>query len=170
MPYGKARSTARGFTYVGMLFLIVLIGLALAGAGEVARTTAQRERETELLFIGHQYRDAIARFYQQNRHYPESLQQLVAFQSTGPAAVHYLRRLYRDPMTRSNDWTLVDAPDQGIMGVASSSLRKPLKSAGFDDVDADFETAKSYADWAFTYDPRSATLRALQRAGSISVP
>jgi len=58
----RARRRAGGFTYVGLLALIVLIGLMLAAAGEVAATAAQRERETQPLWVGHEYSAAIGRY------------------------------------------------------------------------------------------------------------
>jgi type II secretory pathway pseudopilin PulG len=145
------RSGERGFTYIGLLVLIMLIGFMLAAAGQVAATTAKREREKELLFVGHQYREAIARFMQQNHRYPQELTELLEFSYGGPAPAHYLRRLYPDPMTRAADWILVPAPGGGIMGIASSSAAAPLKRANFDDVDQEFEGAESYSDWMFVF-------------------
>ena len=152
-----------GFTYIGLLALIVLIGILLAAAGEVASTSAQRERETELIFIGHQYRDAIGRYLNLNHRYPQTLQELVQEENAGPVPAHYLRRLYVDPMTRSADWVLVPAPDGGIMGVASVSAKTPIKTGGFDDLD-DFKDAKTYADWTFAFDPVVARRQRLLRA------
>ena len=64
MPRGeRARRSEGGFTYLGLLFLVALIGLMLAAAGEVAATAAQRERETQLLWVGHEYRAAIGRYW-----------------------------------------------------------------------------------------------------------
>ncbi|HEX4152452.1 MAG TPA: type II secretion system protein [Steroidobacteraceae bacterium] len=151
MRSGRAE---RGFTYIGLLVAIALIGFALAVAGQVTRTTMKREREVELLFIGHEYRHAIARFFRQNHRYPLTLEELVTVDTGGTTPQHYLRRLYRDPMTRAVDWTLLPAPGQGIMGIASSSNKAPLKSAGFDVTDESFEQAQTYADWIFLYDPR----------------
>ena len=162
-PCGQA-----GFTYLGVLVLIVLIGIMLAGAGEVAHTTAQRERETELLFIGHQYRDAIGRYFQQNRRYPQELEDLLQTQNANPLPARYLRRLYRDPMTQKADWTLLRTAEQGIMGVASSSSAVPLKKARFEEADTGFEDAKTYADWIFTYDPRISVIRAMQHSAVAS--
>ena len=153
-PMRSGRRAQAGFTYMGVLVLVVLIGLMLASAGQVARITAQRERETELLFIGHQYREAIGRFVRYSHRYPMTLEELVQFEGAGPAPEHYLRRLYRDPMTSQTDWTLVEAPGVGFMGVASSSKQVPLKRAGFDDSDVDFDKAETYADWQFIYNPR----------------
>src|SRR5450631_1580977 len=73
----RVPSREGGFTYVGLLVLVLLIGVMMAAAGEVASTATQRERETELLFIGNQYRDAIGRFVTVNHRFPQSLEELV---------------------------------------------------------------------------------------------
>jgi type II secretory pathway pseudopilin PulG len=143
----------RGFTYFGVLVLVLFIGLMLAAAGEVASQQAQREREAELLFIGHQYRDAIERYYRFNHRFPVRLDDLVTDTAGGPVVTHYLRKRFHDPMAPDADWILIGAADGGIQGVASSSPRVPLKRAGFDPVDVDFDKAEKYSDWAFAYDP-----------------
>jgi type II secretory pathway pseudopilin PulG len=130
-----------------------MIGLALAAVGEVASTAAQREREAQLLWVGHEYRAAIRRFFRQRRAFPHALEELLGAAPDAPVQVRYLRRLYPDPMTNAVDWVLVTAPDGGIMGVASSSKRAPLKTGHFDDADQDFADAKSYGDWKFTFLP-----------------
>jgi len=155
MGHGRAprRGAQEGFTYFGVLVLVVLIGLMLAAAGEVASQQAQREREAELLFAGHQYRDAIERYFQMNHHFPTRLDDLVTDTSGGIAASHYLRKRYRDPMAPGAEWSVIGAVGGGIQGVASSSDRPTIKRAGFDPVDVDFDKAGKYSDWAFVYDP-----------------
>ena len=170
----RSRDAEAGFTYLGVLVLIALIGLLLALAGEVASTSMRRERETELLFIGHQYRDAIRRYFRQNHRYPPTLATLVdappVAESAAPVLplVRYLRRLYRDPMTRQVDWILLLAPDQGIVGIASSSTQAPLKRAGFDDIDYKFDEALSYGDWTFVADPRTPVMSRVSAATLIN--
>jgi hypothetical protein len=56
-------------------------------------------------------------------------------------------------MTNAVDWVLVPAANGGIMGVASSSERAPLKSGNFDQADQDFADAKTYRDWQFIFQP-----------------
>jgi len=154
MPRGeRARRRAGGFTYVGLLALVVLIGLMLGAAGEVAATAAQRERETQLLWVGHEYRAAIGRYWNHKRAYPQSLQDLLGAAPDAPLQVRYLRRLYPDPMTNAVDWVLVPAPNGGIMGVTSSSKRAPFKTDHFDEGDQDFANAGTYGDWQFTFLP-----------------
>jgi len=154
MPRGeRARRPrgARGFTYLGLLALVVLIGILLAAAGTVAATDAQRERETQLLWVGHEYRAAIGRFWRARHTYPQSLQELLGTAPDAPVQVRYLRQVYPDPMTNAVDWVLLLAPGGGITGVASRSTRAPLKTAHFDETDLDFAEAKTYGDWQFTF-------------------
>lgn len=157
-----------GFTYLGILVLVVLIGMMLAAAGEVASTQAQREREVELLFIGHQYRDAIELYVRTNRRWPTALEDLVQDTSGALTVQHFLRHLYPDPMTRAADWTLLPAPNGGFMGVSSASARAPLKHAGFDAMDVDFDKAEKYSDWVFVYEPQRNSRFPLGGAGTPS--
>ena len=148
------RSGSAGFTYIGLLLIIVLLGLVLSVAGEVTRTSVKREHEAQLLFVGHEYRHAISRFLRQNHRYPESLDELLQTDTGGPVAAHFLRRIYPDPMTGKPDWTLIPAAGGGFMGVASTSKEPPLKTHGFDMSDELFADAESYADWTFVADSR----------------
>jgi type II secretory pathway pseudopilin PulG len=143
---------AQGFTYFAVLFVVALIGVGLALTGEIWQTAAKREKEAELLFIGHQYRKAIERYYLSGpqRQYPRALEDLLK----DPRALNtqrHLRRLYPDPFTGKAEWGLVKGGDGGIAGVHSLSTERPLKIAGFRLRDAGFERAQSYADWKFAH-------------------
>jgi len=133
-------------------------GLALIG--EVWHTAAVRERETELLHVGNEYRKAIERYYLAGpRQYPRSLADLLK-DNRQPGTVRHLRRIYVDPITGKDDWGLVKAADGGIAGVHSLSQDAPLKSGGFAVRDAAFEGKAKYADWQFIYAPAPAVTRA----------
>lgn len=153
----RLRCRSRGFTYAGVLFAIVVLGLALSAAGTLWSAASQRERETELLWIGEQYIRAIETFYLYApggaRHYPRSLQDLVE-DRRGPALRRHLRKLYRDPMTGRLDWELEQLADGGIVGVRSRSSKQPFRRVGMGPAMIDFEKADSYGDWAFVYNPR----------------
>jgi type II secretory pathway pseudopilin PulG len=143
-----------GFTYIGLLVAVVILGLALTAASNVWTITAQREREMQLLFAGDAIRMAIAGYFADGHQYPLSLQDLLA-DDRSPVPKRFLRRLYVDPMTGSANWTLIYAADGvGIMGVASSSKLTPIKRAGFSSVDAMFENSDCYCSWQFVYAPR----------------
>src|SRR4249919_429740 len=92
---GSARRPAReaGFTYLGVLFVVVAFGLGLASVALVWRTAVQREREAELLFVGKQYRQAIASYYASGqREFPARLEDLL-LDPRFPDVKRHLRRL-----------------------------------------------------------------------------
>src|SRR5581483_4495323 len=153
------RPVPAGFTYLGLLFFVALIGIALAATGVVWHTESKRQRERELLFVGDQFRRAIGNYYERSpggaNSFPQSLDDLL-LDSRYPNTQRYLRRVYADPMTGKTQWGLVKGPGDGIVGVYSLSEDKPLKTAGFKDVDADFEGKEKYSDWKFTYAPAAA--------------
>ncbi|MCW5624569.1 MAG: type II secretion system protein [Burkholderiales bacterium] len=139
-----------GFTYVGVLIMIAVMGLMLAGAGDVWRTNAQREKELQLLFIGNQYREALTSYQRGSPgapEYPKTLEDLLEDRRL-PMVRRHLRRLYPDPMTGQMDWELVRVGDR-ISGIHSRSTGQPFKKAGFDKADEGFEDASTYRDWKF---------------------
>ena len=143
----------RGFTYFLLLVLIAIMGIGMAAIGTLSRTERKREKEAQLLFVGDQYRRAIARYSTAagglNRRYPMTLTTLL--KDEGQLAItRYLRKLYRDPITGGNDWGLIKRADGGIVGVYSKSEEEPLKIANFRKVDQNFESQKMYSDWKFT--------------------
>jgi type II secretory pathway pseudopilin PulG len=141
MPIGSRKQT--GFTYIGLLIAVAFFGLGSVGAARLLASTERAEREAELLFIGHQFRQAIRSYVQSGPRagqYPVALEDLLQ-DSRYPTPRRHLRRLFVDPITGNVDWGLVTAPEGGIMGVYSLSDREPLKRASFDAEDADFAAA-----------------------------
>ncbi|BAU76669.1 type II secretion system protein [Metapseudomonas furukawaii] len=145
------RTGERGFTYLGVLFLVMLMGMALAGAGQLWSTTSQRARERDLLWVGNQYAQALRSYYRASpgvAQYPASLEDLLE-DNRFPSPRQHLRRLYPDPITGRTDWGLVRAFDGRIAGVYSPSRQAPLKQARFPAEWVEFEGLRSYADWRF---------------------
>ena len=141
-----------GFTYLTALFMIAILAGGLALAGEMWHTSTMRDKEAELLFVGHQYRKAIERYYLAgSARYPRSLEDLLK-DPRQPGTERHLRKLSPDPIT-GRDFALVKAPDGGIQGVHSASEDAPLKTGGFKLRDAGFESAKRYSDWKFIHTP-----------------
>ncbi|MGQ0544172.1 MAG: type II secretion system protein [Betaproteobacteria bacterium] len=144
----------KGFTYVAVLILVATLGAVGAAYGELTSHAAQREREQELLFVGDQFRKAIASYYRHGERYPATLAELLR-DSRHPHPVRHLRRIYRDPLTGGTEWGLVRAPDGGILGVHGLSQERPIKSGGFAYRDRAFADATSYAQWQFVHVPHS---------------
>jgi type II secretory pathway pseudopilin PulG len=144
----RGRRVARGFTYIGLLIAVAILGIMLSAAGTMWSVAAKREKEAELLFIGHQFRDAIGHYRAAGGVYPRELADLVT-DDRSPVPRHFLRRIYRDPMTGADDWEVIRAADGGVMGIASSSQANSLKRANFDVADAAFEGFERYCDWQF---------------------
>lgn len=157
------RARQSGFTYIGLLFAIAMLGIALASVGVVWSTQIRRDKEAELLWIGNQYRAAIGQYYATGGQFPLTLADLLE-DKRFPQVRRYLRRLFPDPMTGQMDWQLIAAPGAGIMGIASGSQGKPIKVAGFATRDASFQDAKCYCDWKFVYSSR------YMRASRVSAP
>lgn len=144
----------RGFTYIGLLILIAMIGMGLALTGQVWHMMMQREKERELMFVGDQFRNAFASFHRASpdgaQKFPRSLEALLD-DSRSLTTKRHLRRIYPDPMTGRPDWGLVTAPDGSITGVYSQSDRVPVKKTGFPDEYERFAKAQAYSDWQFEF-------------------
>jgi hypothetical protein len=92
--------------------------------------------------------------------FPQDISDLLE-DKRGPERRHYLRKLYVDPMTGAQDWTILRTEMLGITGIASSSQAAPLKKSGFSQNEAAFEDATCYCDWKFVYVPRNVRRRAV---------
>ncbi|HET8747624.1 MAG TPA: type II secretion system protein [Ramlibacter sp.] len=152
MRAGKARAQG-GFTYLTVLFLVVLLGIGLAGTGETWSLTSRRAREKELLWVGNQYARAIRSYYMQSpgaRQFPAQLEDLLEDRRF-PIPRHHLRQLYADPITREGFQTVL-AEDGRIGGVRSRSDDTPLKQDNFPAKFRDFKGATQYSDWLFIAD------------------
>ena len=141
----------RGFTYLGLLFAIAFLGLLTASAGEVWKSSAQREREEDLLFVGREFAQAIASYHAATpgatKQFPLRLKDLVE-DRRGPIMLRHLRKVYVDPMTGRADWGLIKA-GEAIVGVHSMSEGKPRRRANFGEGEDGFAGAETYRDWRF---------------------
>ncbi|WP_433766568.1 type II secretion system protein [Pseudomonas putida] len=149
IPSGKP-SSEDGFTYLGVLLLIMVMGMGLASAGELWATAARRDRERQLLWVGTQYAQALRSYYRSSpglAQYPKELVDLLQDERF-PSAKHHLRQLYPDPMG-GGEWFLMRGFDGRITGIASSSTEKPLKQVDFPAQWSDFNGMASYKDWQF---------------------
>lgn len=161
MPIGNRAAShpsgSLGFTYIGLLILMAISGIALAGVGIVWHQDAQREREKELIFIGEELRNAIGSYYESSpsasKQFPQRVEQLL-LDDRFPIIKRHLRKLYKDPITQSETWGL--EIEQGhIIGFYSLSVQKPIKKYGFPPQYDSFGQADQYTQWKFVYLPGS---------------
>lgn len=151
-----------GFTFMGLLMIVAIMSIGLLAVSEVWNIARKREKEQELLFIGHQFRQAIKLYCtrgprgSQIQIYPMSLEDMLK-DPRYPNTRRYLRKIYTDPITGTNDWGLLKNPNGSIYGVYSLSDDATIKSDNFDLQDVTFKGKSNYSDWKFTYLPTAAS-------------
>jgi type II secretory pathway pseudopilin PulG len=151
---------------------VAIIGVWLAAVSIVWEQDNRREREAELLFIGNQFRQAIALYYHRTpgvaKQYPASLDDLIK-DSRYLSTQRYLRKVFIDPFTGKAEWGVVQAPSGGIMGIYSLAEGAPIKQDGFRDSEHAFANAQRYRDWQFVFQP-SLPIAANTSQGKSSLP
>ena len=154
---GRSKSNTSGFTYIVVLGLILIILLSLGVTSEHVSLTKQRELEEELIFVGKQYQRAIKSYYIQSpngfNEFPHSLESLIN-DNRSLTSQHHLRKLYRDPITGSNEWGLIKNDLGQITGVFSLSKKVPIKK-NIEFLKEANSTVNTYSDWKFEYIPQS---------------
>lgn len=162
-----------GFTYFGVVFLVMLIAMGLTGASIVWKIERQRQREQELLFVGKQYLDAIGSYYNSSpgaaKKYPPKVSDLL--QDTRFLNIkRHLRRPWLDPMSNKGTWGYVYTNLGGIAGVYSLAPGKPIKQSGFLwGLEEKFAGQLNYQAWRFVYLPQmqNQTPLASQSSGDV---
>lgn len=160
----RCRSAQSGFTYLTVLFFVFLLLLSLGAASEHIYTLGKREREAELLFVGEQYRNAIASHYYNSpggvKILPQALESLI-LDKRSINAYRHLRKIYRDPITGGSEWGLVKTPQGEITGVYSLSDESILTTVNNSTLlQSSLLTENSvsikptvYSDWKFIFKP-----------------
>src|SRR5262245_39933389 len=105
-PVSETRTTEAGYTILALLVTVAISMVLLAAAAPSWNYLMKDSNEEELLFRGKQIADAIQRYQKKNANaFPPSLEVLVKGK--------YLRKEYKDPMTRSGKWRFV-RPGEGL--------------------------------------------------------
>ncbi len=150
----------RGVTYLMLMFVIVLIGIATTAAAKQWKVIVQREREADLLAKGIEIQNALALYSETIKAgrvmpgevYPKTLAELTRLPKP------FLRKVYLDPMG-SDEWEYLQAPTGGIMGVRSKSRARPFRQKDFPLIVRHFEGRATYRDWVFQHpNPSSGTI------------
>lgn len=167
-------SVVGGFAYLWLLFAVAFMGLGLSVGVEFYSTSQQRDKERELLALGRQFRQAIARYYEAQpssssaaqKQYPLTLDDLLA-DPRSPGIKRHLRKVFVDPMTGQSQWGLYKVGGR-VAGVYSLSEKEPIKQDGFEADDASFRGKAKYSEWIFAYP--ADTLAILGTATGLTVP
>jgi len=142
----------RGFTYVLVLAILALLGIALAAVGTRWSDRLQREREQELLRIGRLYAQAILAYHRgspgSDKTWPKDVQDL-QLDPRMLGTVRYMRTAYGDPMLPGQPFGLVRAADNTIRGVYSTSTATPFRTEAVDLGVLVLAPAQHYSDWQF---------------------
>jgi hypothetical protein len=121
----------QGFGYLAVLFIALILAIYSGVAYERLDTIMRRDKEQEWLFVGKQYQQAIASYYNQPpdgvKVLPDSVDELVE-DKRFLRAKHHLRKVYLDPMT-GGSWLLLQNENHKIIGVGSNATTPVLQSA-----------------------------------------
>jgi type II secretory pathway pseudopilin PulG len=167
-----SRFNQQGFTFLTVVFAVVLIGISLGVAGQQWKIIVQREREEELLYRGDLIKHAIEAYYRNALtpapgtvtgtvpgvgQYPNcGTEGNDCFKDLlGDPTSHkkrYLRKALNDPMT-NDDWLMIKTANNRLIGVHSKSTKEPFKKANFPEEYKCFEQAVAYTDWIFRFVP-----------------
>lgn len=158
-----------GFTYIGLLILVAIMGVTLATIGTFWKTAQQRAKEQQLLFIGSQFSQAITAYYQNTpsgaAQFPKKLEDLV-LDKRYLNTTRYLRKIFADPVTGTRQWGLIKGADGGILGVYSLSEIEPIKKDNFGRGYEAFAGKKHYSEWKFLYRPNGNALASTAAPGN----
>lgn len=143
-----------GFTYLGLLMLLAILGIVSATAVQLGSVVHRRAAEETLLNVGNEFSRALESYRSATPagqpDEPPSLQDLLK-DPRFPGVVRHLRKLYADPITGQQDWGILRSEEsKHIVGVFSLSDAKPIKIANFDTRWQDFAGKFSYQEWVFT--------------------
>ena len=154
LPRNFSKRADAGFTYLGLLILLAIIGIISATALQVGVVMHRRAAEEALLDVGREFSRALESYRRATPagepDEPSALQDLLK-DSRFPGTVRHLRKLYHDPITGQQEWGILRAEEsKQIVGVFSLSEAKPIKIANFDLRLQDFAGKSSYQEWVFT--------------------
>lgn len=143
-----------GFAYLGLLFLLTIMGVVGAAAVQVGAVVHRRAAEEALLSTGAEFSRALESFRRATPagqpDEPASLQDLLR-DPRFPGVVRHLRSLYPDPLTGMQQWGIQRSEDSGrIAGIYSLSEGRPIKVANFDARFQGFTGKQRYREWMFT--------------------
>lgn len=144
----------RGFTYLGLIILVAIIGLVGAATLKIGSLLQRAAAEEELLEIGAAFSAALDSYAAATPRgaspYPPSLAELLK-DPRSPAVQRHLRKIYVDPLTGKAEWGIVylGGGETGVLAVHSLSDARPLKIANFDSRFKGLDNKDKVSEWRF---------------------
>lgn len=142
----------RGYILVVTMFMAFMVAVLMIALSRWWQAEARREKERELLWVGSQFRTALAGYAAAtpvgSNPRPMALTDLLRDDRGGTVRRH-LRRLYVDPITASDAWGIVQAEDGTVLAVHSRSALHPLPADGSSPRFRRFEGTTRYSEWQF---------------------
>jgi type II secretory pathway pseudopilin PulG len=153
---GERPRAAGGFTYVGLVILVAIIGLVAATTVRVGVTLQRAQAERDLLHIGEQFSNALKSYAAATPagqpQQPPTLKELLK-DPRFPGTRRHLRKIFVDPMTGKAEWGIrYVAGDRGILGIYSLSTATPVKVGNFPSRFQAFNGKQKISEWVFTSD------------------
>ena len=151
---GIRRGRQAGFTYLGLIIFVTIIGLVGAATLKIGALLQRAAAEEELLDIGAAFSAALDSYAaatpQGASPYPPSLKELLKDPRV-PGVRRHLRKIFVDPLTGKAEWGVVYLGEgmTGVVAVHSLSTARPLKVANFDSRFAGLDNADTISAWRF---------------------
>ena len=111
----RRRTSEAGYAMAALLVSIAIMGIVATMALPAWRQAAKREKEAELFFRAGQYAHAIEKFRRKvgGGAYPPDIDFLVRQK--------YLRKKFKDPMTKDGEWRIVTPQELQAGGVGTGA-------------------------------------------------
>ena len=156
MPTGKRapqRLACAGFTYLGLIILVAIIGLVGAAGLKMGALMQRRAAELALLDIGVQFAEALKSYAAATPRgqppQPPSIKELLR-DPRFPGVRRHLRRQFVDPITGNAEWGVSYlSGETGVTGFHSLSTARPIKIGNFAPWLRELEGKSAYREWEF---------------------
>jgi type II secretory pathway pseudopilin PulG len=105
----KGRPGEEGYILLTLLLIVALMAIFAMGVIIPIKFENQREQEQEMIHRGVQYSRAIRAYYKKFGRYPTKLEDL-----DNTNNLRYLRKHYKDPLNKNQDFRLLHYGEQGV--------------------------------------------------------
>jgi len=169
------RRRQAGFTYLGLIVFVTIIGLVGAATLKVGALLQRAAAEEELLDIGAAFSAALDSYAAATppgaTPYPPSLKELLKDPRT-PGVRRHLRKIFVDPLTGKAEWGIefLGGGQTGVVAIHSLSQAAPLKVGNFDSRFRGLDNKDKIAEWRFTARDLSVSPAGVQRQPGAATP